>query len=82
MGSGWEQTFWFFDLFFNYFQNHSARMIFSKMVSNFTVLEGIFETKFLGCFFFDPNNFERDFIWKTKGEFNFLVNFFFVPINF
>ena len=38
--------------FFNYFQNHTARMIFSKMVSNFTVLEGIFETKFQGCFFF------------------------------
>ena len=34
--------------FFNYFQNHNARMIFSKMVSNFTVLEGIFETKFQG----------------------------------
>ena len=30
----------------NYFQNQAGRMIFSKMVPNFTVLEGIFETYF------------------------------------
>ena len=30
--------------FFNYFQNQTAMMIFSKKVFNFTVVEGIFET--------------------------------------
>ena len=37
---------------FSYFQNHTGRMIFLKMVSNFSVLEGIFEAKFQGWFFF------------------------------
>ena len=49
---------------------------FSKMVSNLMILEGIFETKFQGWFFFVPNNFYVDFFWKIEGEFNFLVNFF------
>ena len=35
-----------------FFQNHTAGMIFSKMVSNLSVLEGIFETKFQSWFFF------------------------------
>ena len=35
-----------------FFQNHTAGMIFSKMVSNLSILEGIFETKFRGRFFF------------------------------
>ena len=33
---------------FNYFQNHTGTMIFFKLVSNFSVLEGIFEAKFQG----------------------------------
>ena len=37
---------------FSYFQNPSGRMNFLKMVSNFSVLEGIFEAKFQGWFFF------------------------------
>ena len=52
------------------------------MVSNLTILEGIFETKFQGWFFFVPNNFYVDFFCKIEGEFNFLVNFFFGPIQF
>ena len=52
------------------------------MVSNLTILEGIFETKFQGWFFFVPNNFYVDFFFKIEGEFNFLVNFFFGPIQF
>ena len=52
------------------------------MVSNLTILEGIFEAKFQGWFFFVPNNFYVDFFCKIEGEFNFLVNFFFGPIQF
>ena len=37
------------------FQNLTTGMIFSKMVSNLSVLEGIFETKFQGWFFFRKN---------------------------
>ena len=66
----------------DYFQNQNGRMIFSKMVLNFTVLEGIFDTKFQGWLFFVPNNFYVDFFCKIEGEFNFLVNFFFGPIQF
>ena len=36
-----------------FFQNLTTGMIFSKMVSNLSVLEGIFETKFQGRFFFE-----------------------------
>ena len=57
-------------------------MIFSETVSNLTILEGIFETKFQGWVFFVPNNFYVDFFVKIDGEFNFLVNFFFGPIQF
>ena len=57
-------------------------MIFFKMVSNFSVFEGIFEAKFQGWFFFVPNNFYVDFFCKIEGEFNFLVNFFLVWLNF
>ena len=39
----------------NFFQNLTTGMIFSKMVSNLSVLEGIFETKFQGWFFFRKN---------------------------
>ena len=52
------------------------------MVSNLSVLEGIFETKFQGRFFFVPNNFYVDFFCKIEGEFNFLVNFFLIRFNF
>ena len=52
------------------------------MVSNLTILEGIFETKFQGWFFFVPNNFYVDFFCKIEDGFNFLVNFFFVRLNF
>ena len=38
-----------------FFQNLTTGMIFSKMVSNLSVLEGIFETKFQGWFFFRKN---------------------------
>ena len=41
--------------------------LFSKMVSNLTVLEGIFETKFQGLFFFYPNNFSWYFFNKPWG---------------
>ena len=34
-----------------FFQNHIGGMIFSKIAPNFTVLEGIFETKFQMLFF-------------------------------
>ena len=40
-----------------FFQNLTTGMIFSKMVSNLSVLEGIFETKFQGRFFFVPKKF-------------------------
>ena len=32
----------------DFFQNHFGRKVFSKMVPNFTVLEGIFDAKFQG----------------------------------
>ena len=55
---------------------------FQKIVSNLTVPEGIFETKFQGLFFFVPNNFYVDFFGKIEGDLNFLVNFLFGPIQF
>ena len=58
------------------------RWLFSKMVSNLTILEGIFKTKFQGWFFFVPNNFYVDFFCKIEGDFNFLVNCFLVQFNF
>ena len=57
-------------------------LLFSKMVSNLTILEGIFETKIQCWLFFFPNIFYVDFFNKIEGEFNFLVNFFFGPIQF
>ena len=64
------------------FQNLTTGMIFSKMVSNLSVLEGIFETKFQGPFFFRQNfkgisyvklkaswkNFKRIFHIKFKAN--------------
>ena len=68
--------------FFNYFQNHPARMIFSKMVFNFTVLEGIFDTKFHGWFFlfriiFKGISFVNGRWVQFFGELFFLVRFIF-----
>jgi len=39
------------------------------MVSNLTILEGIFETKFQGWFCFVPNKFYVDFFCKIEGDF-------------
>ena len=49
-----------------FFQNLTTGMIFSKMVSNLSVLEGIFETKFQGRFFFGPKNFKWVSFVKLK----------------
>ena len=43
-----------------FFQNLTTGMIFLKMVSNLSVLEGIFETKFQGRFF--SKNFLKGFL--------------------
>ena len=43
-----------------FFQNMTTGMIFLKMVSNLSVLEGIFETKFQGRFF--SKNFLKGFL--------------------
>ena len=45
----------------NDFQNLITEMSFFKMVSNLTVLEGIFETKFQGRFFI--RKFFKRFLW-------------------
>ena len=54
------------------FKNTLLERVFEKMVSNLSILEGSFETKFQGRFFFVPKNFKRDFFCKIEGEFNFL----------
>ena len=46
--------------------------VFEKMVSNLSILEGVFEAKFQGWFFLLRRNFKRDFYCKIEGEFNFL----------
>ena len=50
----------------NFFQNLTTGMIFSKMVSNLSVLEGIFETKFQGRIFFVLKIFKRISFVKLK----------------
>ena len=53
-------------------------------------LQGIFDIKFQAIFLMgfllkiegDFGNFYVDFFCKIEGEFNFLVNFFFGPIQF
>ena len=44
------------------------------MLSNLSVIEGIFETKFQGRFFFVLKIFFRNFFFKIEGEFNFGEN--------
>ena len=52
--------FWGFGGRWKFFQNLTTGMIFLKMVSNLSVLEGIFETKFQGRFF--SKNFLKGFL--------------------
>ena len=40
--------------------------VFEKIVFNLSILEGVFEAKFQGLFFFAPKNFLRDFPYKLK----------------
>ena len=37
------------------FKNTLVERVFEKMVSNLSILEGIFEAKFQRCFFFEKN---------------------------
>ena len=46
--------------------------VFEKIVSNLSILEGVFEAKFQGWFFLLRRNFKRDFFCKIEGEFSFL----------
>ena len=56
----------------NDFENLTIGLFFSKIISNLSVLVGIFENKFQGRFFFVPKIFLRDFFCKIEDEFNFL----------
>ena len=53
------------------FKNTLLERVFEKMVSNLSILEGVFEAKFQGWFFFAPKKFKRDFPYKIEGEFDF-----------
>ena len=54
------------------FKNTLVERVFEKMVSNLSILEGVFEAKFQGWFFLLRRNFKRDFFCKIEGEFSFL----------
>ena len=61
------------------FKNTYEERVFEKMVSSFTVLEGIFEPNLRIDFF--SKIFERDFYNKIEGDFNFFfVRDFFYKI--
>ena len=62
----------------NFIQNYTGDMVFPKMASNFTVLEGIFETLFNIWLFFGPSNFTGISFLKLKALSIFLVNNFLV----
>ena len=88
--------FWYFgevgEIFKN-FQKHPLERVFEKMVSNLSILEGIFEAKFQSWFFFKQNlegfffrkNFQRDlpcfFAKKLKGFFFRKILWRDVPVN-
>ena len=53
------------------FKNTLVERVFEKMVSNLSILEGVFEAKFQGLSFFAPKKFLRDLPYKIEGEFDF-----------
>ena len=62
------KSHWWDDFFKNSFSLHGPRGYFRDPISD--------------LIFFGPSNFYRDFFCKIEGDFNFMVNLFFLSDSF